>query len=89
MIFLLNDFEILSVLRNMKIIGIFTRLAIRDNEYLVNHPQGSSYDHTIAKNEMSMVIDIFLNTLPDSYVEIASENIKYINNRQNSKQEKG
>jgi N-acetylmuramate 1-kinase len=35
-IILLNDFEILSVLRNMKIIGIFTRLAVRDNkkEYL-------------------------------------------------------
>ena len=31
-----NDFEILSVLRNFKIIGIFTRLAIRDgkNSYL-------------------------------------------------------
>ena len=31
-----NDFEILSVLRNLKIIGIFTRLAIRDKkrEYL-------------------------------------------------------
>jgi aminoglycoside/choline kinase family phosphotransferase len=29
---LLNDFEILSVLRNMKIIGIFTRLAVRDNK---------------------------------------------------------
>ena len=28
----LNDFEILSVLRNMKIIGIFTRLAIRDKK---------------------------------------------------------
>ncbi len=27
-----NDFEILSVLRNMKIIGIFTRLAIRDKK---------------------------------------------------------
>ncbi len=27
-----NDFEILSVLRNFKIIGIFTRLAIRDNK---------------------------------------------------------
>jgi len=33
---LLNDFEILSVIRNMKIIGIFTRLASRDKkkEYL-------------------------------------------------------
>ena len=31
-----NDFEILSILRNLKIIGIFTRLAMRDGkkEYL-------------------------------------------------------
>ena len=29
---LLNDFEILSVLRNMKIIGIFVRLAVRDKK---------------------------------------------------------
>ena len=31
-----NDFEVISVLRNLKIIGIFTRLAVRDNkkEYL-------------------------------------------------------
>jgi N-acetylmuramate 1-kinase len=28
----LNDFEILSVIRNMKIIGIFTRLALRDKK---------------------------------------------------------
>ena len=28
----LNDFEILSVLRNLKIIGIFMRLAVRDNK---------------------------------------------------------
>ena len=28
-----NDFEILSVLRNLKIIGIFTRLAVRDKKY--------------------------------------------------------
>ena len=27
-----NDFEILSILRNLKIIGIFTRLAIRDDK---------------------------------------------------------
>ena len=27
-----NDFDIISVLRNLKIIGIFTRLAIRDNK---------------------------------------------------------
>jgi len=31
-IILLNDFEILSVVRNMKIIGIFTRLAARDKK---------------------------------------------------------
>jgi N-acetylmuramate 1-kinase len=31
-IILLNDFEILSVLRNMKIIGIFSRLASRDKK---------------------------------------------------------
>ena len=32
----LNDFEILSILRNFKILGIFTRLSIRDkkNKYL-------------------------------------------------------
>ena len=29
---LLNDFEILSVIRNMKIIGIFARLAARDKK---------------------------------------------------------
>ena len=29
---LLSDFEVLSVLRNMKIIGIFTRLAVRDKK---------------------------------------------------------
>ena len=28
-----NDFKILSVLRNFKIIGIFTRLSIRDNKH--------------------------------------------------------
>ena len=27
-----NDFEILSILRNLKIIGIFTRLAVRDRK---------------------------------------------------------
>ena len=31
-IFFKNDFEVLSVLRNLKIIGIFTRLAIRDKK---------------------------------------------------------
>jgi aminoglycoside/choline kinase family phosphotransferase len=31
-VILLNDFEILSVVRNMKIIGIFVRLAVRDKK---------------------------------------------------------
>ena len=31
-VILLNDFEILSVIRNMKIIGIFSRLAMRDKK---------------------------------------------------------
>jgi len=31
-VILLNDFKILSVIRNMKIIGIFTRLAMRDKK---------------------------------------------------------
>ena len=37
-----NDFEILSVLRNLKIIGIFMRLALRDNkkDYLELIPYG-------------------------------------------------
>ena len=30
-----NDFEILSVLRNLKIIGIFTRLAVRDKKRVI------------------------------------------------------
>ncbi len=30
--FFKNDFEIITVLRNLKIIGIFTRLAVRDNK---------------------------------------------------------
>ena len=31
-VILLNDFEILSVIRNMKIIGIFARLSVRDKK---------------------------------------------------------
>ena len=39
-----NDFEILSVLRNLKIIGIFTRLSKRDkkNKYLKLIPMHGS-----------------------------------------------
>ncbi len=48
-----NDFEILSVLRNLKIIGIFTRLAIRDkkNTYLKLIPYAwDLIDLRISKN---------------------------------------
>jgi aminoglycoside/choline kinase family phosphotransferase len=50
-----NDFEILSVLRNLKIIGIFTRLAIRDGKkkYLNLIPYAwSLIDLRINKNEI-------------------------------------
>ena len=47
-----NDFEILSVLRNLKIIGIFTRLAKRDNkkEYLKLIPYTWSLIRLRSKN---------------------------------------
>ncbi len=48
----LNDFEIISVLRNLKIIGIFTRLAIRDNKkkYLKLIPHAWSLIKLRSKN---------------------------------------
>tara|TARA_Y100000768_G_C23963713_1_gene676760 strand:+ start:459 stop:1406 length:948 start_codon:yes stop_codon:yes gene_type:complete len=47
-----NDFEIISVLRNLKIIGIFTRLAIRDkkNKYLALIPYAWSLIELRSKN---------------------------------------
>ncbi len=50
-----NDFEILSVLRNLKIIGIFTRLAVRDGkkEYLKFIPYAWTLINTrIKKNKV-------------------------------------
>ena len=61
---------------------INNKLALRDDTYFVHHPAGSSYDHTVAKKEMSMIISHFLNTLTDDDTGIALENIKYINSRQ-------
>ena len=49
-----NDFEILSVLRNLKIIGIFTRLSVRDkkNKYLKLIPHAwKLIDLRISNNE--------------------------------------
>jgi hypothetical protein len=62
---------------------INNKLALRDDEYFVHHPQGSSYDHSVAKNEMSMILGHFLQTLSDTDVGIALDNIEYINSRQN------
>ena len=48
-----NDFEVLSVLRNIKIIGIFTRLSIRDkkNQYLKLIPYAwKMIEYRIKKN---------------------------------------
>ena len=48
-----NDFEIISVLRNLKIIGIFTRLAVRDNkkDYLKLIPYTWSLIRLRSKNK--------------------------------------
>jgi len=62
---------------------INNKLALRDDEYFVHHPDGSSYDHNKAREEMSMVISHFLHTLSDSYTDIALDNIRYIDSRQN------
>ena len=50
-----NDFEILSILRNLKIIGIFTRLAMRDKKrkYLKLIPYGwELINYRINNNEL-------------------------------------
>ena len=64
-VFLLNDFEILSVLRNMKIIGIFTRLAIRDKKrtYLKLIPYTwklieSRIENNEKFNELKKILDL-------------------------------
>ena len=49
-----NDFEIISVLRNLKIIGIFTRLAVRDNKkkYLKLIPNAWSLIKLRSRNDV-------------------------------------
>ena len=59
-----NDFEIISVLRNLKIIGIFTRLAIRDNkkDYLKLIPYTWSLIRLRSKNnKIFKEINVLLN----------------------------
>ena len=56
-----NDFEIISVLRNLKIIGIFTRLAIRDNKkkYLKLIPQAwNLIDSRTSSNKFKNLSDL-------------------------------
>jgi len=58
-----NDFEILSVLRNLKIIGIFTRLSIRDNKnnYLKLIPYAwKLIEQRIEKNKKFIELKIIL-----------------------------
>ena len=64
-VILLNDFEILSVIRNMKIIGIFARLAARDKKrtYLKLIPQAWKLIELRTKNNsifdgLKKVLDI-------------------------------
>ena len=59
-----NDFEILSVLRNLKIIGIFTRLAIRDRKkkYMKMIPYAwKMIEHRMSENFLFKDLEIKLN----------------------------
>ena len=61
----INDFEILSVMRNLKIIGIFTRLSIRDgkNKYLKLIPYAWKLIETrILNNKKFNSLKILLDT---------------------------
>ena len=63
-----NDFEILSILRNLKIIGIFMRLAVRDNKkkYLKLIPYAwEMINHRIKKqNEFNNLMLLLKNNFP-------------------------
>ena len=59
-----NDFDILSVLRNLKIIGIFTRLATRDRKkkYMKLIPYAwKMIEQRISKNFLFMDLESKLN----------------------------
>ena len=59
-----NDFEILSVLRNLKVIGIFTRLAIRDKKkkYMQMIPYAwKMIEQRMSKNFLFKDLEIYLN----------------------------
>jgi aminoglycoside/choline kinase family phosphotransferase len=63
-----KDFHILSVLRNLKIIGIFTRLALRDNKkkYLKLIPYAwEMINYRIKKqNELKNLMLLLRNNFP-------------------------
>ena len=59
-----NDFDILSVLRNLKIIGIFTRLAMRDRKkkYMKLIPYAwKMIEQRISKNFLFIDLELKLN----------------------------
>ncbi len=59
-----NDFEILSVLRNLKIIGIFTRLAVRDGkkQYMKMIPYAwKMIEHRVSRNYLFKDLEKTLN----------------------------
>lgn len=35
------------------------KLILRDSKYVLNHPAGSSYDHSVASQELSLILDHF------------------------------
>jgi hypothetical protein len=65
-----KDFEILSILRNLKIIGIFMRLALRDNKkkYLKLIPYAwEMINYRIKKqNEFKNLMSLLRNNFPKS-----------------------
>ena len=53
-----KDFEILSVLRNLKIIGIFMRLAVRDNKkkyLLIFHYRSKFFEQKIERQKIKII----------------------------------
>ena len=61
-----NDFEILSVLRNLKVIGIFSRLAIRDGKkkYMKMIPYAwKMIEQRMSKNLVFKDLELILNNL--------------------------
>ena len=69
-----NDFEILSILRNLKIIGIFTRLAVRDGKkkYLKLIPYAWSLINLRIKN--NIIFKDLKNLLNENFKKKLNEN---------------